>query len=270
MFGTIMADRKTLDKAARERYGMSYCGLCHQLGVQFGSTGSASLTYDMTFLSILLGAVYDLPENHGAQRCAPQPIVKHNYATTAATTYAADMNLFLAYYQSLDDWNDDRNRMARQRCKQMEPYLQPIRLRWPRQCAAIEDGLEALGLMERENELNPDLPTNCFGEILGQVFVWKTDEEAATLYRVGAALGRFVYLLDAVNDLRADLKKQRYNPLVAQTNTDYTPLLTLMMAECTEAFEKLPLHRDQDILQNVLYSGVWQQYRKREQKERDA
>jgi hypothetical protein len=80
---------------------------------------------------------------------------------------------------------------------------------------------------------------------------------------MGAALGRFIYLLDASNDLRADIKKQRYNPLVAQTQRDFTPLLTMMMAECTAAFDKLPITRDSGVLRNVLYSGVWQSYRHR-------
>jgi hypothetical protein len=179
------------------------------------------------------------------------------------------MNLILAYYQNLDDWNDDHNKMALQKSKMMEQYLSGIRQRQPRKCGTIETTLKMLGEMERENELNPDLPANCFGNLLGEIFVWQEDKNAETLYIMGAALGRFIYLLDAVNDLRADLKKQRYNPLVAQMNTDFTPVLTMMMAECTAAFEKMPLARDQTILQNVLYSGVWQLYRKRSGKEAD-
>jgi hypothetical protein len=80
---------------------------------------------------------------------------------------------------------------------------------------------------------------------------------------MGAALGRFIYLLDACNDLHADIKKQRYNPLVAEMNRDRTPLLTMMMAECTAAFDRLPVNRYSGILRNILYSGVWQSYRKK-------
>ena len=73
-----------------------------------------------------------------------------------------------------------------------------------------------------------------------------------------------------MNDLKADIKKQRYNPLVAQIETDFTPMLTIMMAECTAEFEKLPIKRDRHILQNILYSGVWQKYRVRKRKGVDA
>ena len=263
MFGTIMPDYRTMSKEQRARYGACYCGLCQQLDAQFGSVGYASLTYDMTFLSILHGALYNLPETEDLRRCVPHPVKAHPAAHTLATAYAADMNLFFAYYQCLDDWQDDRNQVAREKSRLMEKYLPEIRRRWPRQCAAIEDGLAQLGEMEKANELNPDLPANCFGRILGEAFCWQQDVHAPALRAMGAALGRYVYLLDAVNDLRADLKKQRYNPLVAQMNTDFTPILTMMMAECTEVFDKLPLHRDEDILQNVLYAGVWQRYRRR-------
>ena len=105
---------------------------------------------------------------------------------------------------------------------------------------------------------------------MGALFVWRQDAYADTLWRMGASLGRFIYLLDAANDLKTDIKKQRYNPLVAQTEMDFTSMLTLMMAECTAEFEKLPLKRDRHILQNHLYSGVWQKYRVRNKKGADA
>ena len=262
MFGTIMPKRKDMGGHDRERYAKCYCGLCHQLDIKFSRVGTATLTYDMTFLSMLLGSIYNLPETDGSDCCIRHPIKPHPYAITDATNYAADLNLILAYYQCIDDWKDDGNRKAHQRSQQMEHYISGIRERWPKQCDAIDSGIRRIGEMERVNELNPDLPANCCGEILGELFVWKNDEHTKALYSTGAALGRFIYLFDAVNDLRADLKKQRYNPLIAQMETDFTPILTMMMGECTSYFESLSLHRDQNILHNILFVGVWQRYRK--------
>ena len=167
----------------------------------------------------------------------------------------------------MDDWNDDKNMVALQKSKLIEPHLQGILERWPRQCKGIKEELELLGEMEQSNELNPDIPANCFGRLLGNVFVWQEDLHAGALYGMGASLGRFVYLLDAANDLRADLKKQRYNPLVSQASTDFTPALSMMMGECTAIYEKMTPARDHDILQNVLYAGVWQRYRNPRKKE---
>lgn len=270
MFGYIAANLEALPKEEKSRYRQYYCGLCHQLEARYGSVGRASLTYDMTFLTILLSALYELEETPGSQRCVPHPLKRHPYVVTQATTYAADMNIILSYYQRLDDWNDDHNPAARKKSLLMEKYLAPIKESHPRQCMAIAGSLQRLGEMEKAGEINPDLPANCFGELMGALLVWRQDEYAGTLWRLGASLGRFVYLLDAVNDLKADIKKLRYNPLVTQLETDFTPMLIMIMAECTAEFEKLPITRDRHILQNHLYSGVWQKYRMRKREGADA
>ncbi|HWQ80366.1 MAG TPA: DUF5685 family protein [Anaerovoracaceae bacterium] len=270
MFGYIAANPEALSKEEKDRYGKYYCGLCHQLEARYGSIGRASLTYDMTFLNMLLSSLYEFEEVQGSRHCVRHPLKERPYLLTAATAYAADMNILLTYYQCLDDWNDDRNPLARKQSRILEKYLARIQDFYPTQCMAIEGSLQRLGEMERANELNPDLPANCFGELMAALLAWCEDEYAGTLQRMGAALGRFIYLLDAVNDLKADIRKQRYNPLAAQIGTDFTAMLTMIMAECTAEFEKLPLRRDRHILQNHLYSGIWQKYRVRQKKGTDA
>ena len=270
MFGYIAADQKNLSKEDKARYMQYYCGLCHQLDAQYGGIGYATLTYDMTFLTILLSALYELEETQGIRHCVPHPIKRHPYVVTPATAYAADMNIVLAYYKCLDDWNDGHSPVAREKSRKLEKYLPRIREANPDQCRAITENMRRLSEMEKSNELNPDLPANCFGELIGALFVWRRDTYTDTLWRMGAALGRFIYLLDAVNDLKADVRKLRYNPLVAQQETDFTPILTLVMAECTAEFEKLPIGRDSHILKNHLYSGVWLRYRMRKKKRTDV
>lgn len=270
MFGYIAVNPEALSKEERIRYREYYCGLCRRLDTQYGSVGRVSLTYDMTFLAMLLSSLYELEETGDSYHCVLHPVKSCPYVTTQAIAYAADMNIILAYYQCLDDWNDDHNLTAREKSRRLEKYLPRIKEINPRQCAMIADSLRRLGEMEKANELNPDLPANCFGELMGALFAWRQDGYADTLWHMGASLGRFIYLLDAVNDLKADIRRQRYNPLVAQLETDFTPMLTMIMAECTVEFEKLPVKRDKYILQNHLYAGVWQKYRVRNKKEADA
>lgn len=261
MFGYIIPNRTALTKEEKFRYNAIYCGLCKKLGEKYGSIGRASLTYDMTFLAMLLSALYEMDEEAGEEKCPMHPLKAHAYTCSAATEYAADMNIILSYYQAMDDWNDDRNHAAHEKAKLLEKHLDSVKQSWPQTCAVMEDTLSRLGQMERVNELNPDLPTNCFGELMGELFIYRDDDSSEILRRMGAALGRYVYLLDACNDLKADIKKQRYNPLVAQMDTDFAPVLTMMMGECTDEFEKLPIQRDLNILRNVLYSGVWTRYK---------
>ncbi|GHT96890.1 hypothetical protein FACS1894141_7420 [Spirochaetia bacterium] len=266
MFGYVRANRKALSPEERKRYDGAYCGLCRELGVKAGAIGRSCLSYDMTFLSMFLSSLYELDEQQEHCLCAARPLIPHTCIINEAQSYAADMNIVLAYYQALDDWHDDKKKSAKHKSEVLVQYLPAIRKQWPRQCGVIEEKLKELGGMESANELNPDLPINCFGELLGEIFVWKEDGPGMQNYSVplkamGAALGWFIYLLDACNDLKADIKKQRYNPLVAQMQQDFTPLLMMMMAECTAAFDTLPVKRDSGIVRNVLYSGVWQNYR---------
>jgi hypothetical protein len=263
MFGYITVNDKALPEAERARYRAHYCALCRALGARYGSAGRAHLSSDMTFLAMLLSSVYDLRETEGSLRCAVNPLRRRSFVETEATLYAADMNAILAYYQCLDDWNDDHNPVALLKSRALAKFLPGIREAHPRQAAGIEGALERLGAMEKSGEVNPDLPANCFGALMGGLFAWREDELAPKLYRLGAALGRFVYLMDAVNDLKADIKRQRYNPLVAMLEADYTPMLTMILSECMAAFEDLPIRRDRNILENHLYAGVWQKYRAR-------
>lgn len=256
MFGTIVIDPRGMQKEERRRYCSLYCGLCSALGERFGSEGRRTLSYDMTFVGALLAALYELPEQTCPGRCPAHPLRRVTCATNEATAYAADMNLYLYYYKQLDDWQDEKSRKALRRAERLAPWLEEIRGRWPRQCEAVDGGLARLSEMEKRDERNPDLPASCFGELMGELLVWREDCRAPTLRRMGMALGRFIYLLDAANDLKGDLRHLRYNPLVAQ-GSDILPALTLEMSECTDAFEALGLTRDLHLLRNVLYAGVW-------------
>ncbi|MDF2922315.1 MAG: hypothetical protein K0R57_1229 [Paenibacillaceae bacterium] len=265
MFGYITTNPAQLTDEDKTRYQAAYCGLCKVLDERHGKRGRATLTYDMTFLGMLLSSLYTPEETCGMERCLLHPLRQHPYVTTSITGYAADMNVVLAYYQALDDWQDDRSLTAGAKLKLLAHSREEVQARWPRQCSVIEQSLKRLGQMEQADELNPDLPANCFGGLLGELFVLREDEWAPALYRMGAALGRFVYMMDACMDLPSDLRRGRYNPLVAQSNTDFTPMLTMLIGECTGEFAALPLQRDTAILRNILYSGVWVKYRPRKE-----
>ena len=133
---------------------------------------------------------------------------------------------------------------------------------YPRQCAAIAECIQALSRLEQENCPSPDETANCFGRLMAELFVVREDFWSPTLRELGFHLGRFIYLLDAAVDFEKDKKQGKYNPYLAMgmENADWArweDYLVLTMAKCTESYERLPLVQDKDILDNVLYSGVW-------------
>ena len=107
MFGYVIANLEGLTQAQKDRYKGCYCGLCRVLKQQHGFSGRMTLTYDMTFLVLLLSALYEADEERGMEICPAHPLRKHFYWQTRYTAYAADMNVVLAYNNCRDDWQDD-------------------------------------------------------------------------------------------------------------------------------------------------------------------
>jgi hypothetical protein len=219
----------------------------------------------MTFLALLLMSLYEPEETGGSHACVLHPL--RAWTDNEYVRYAADMNILLAYYKCRDDQQDEGSLSAKWMAGFFEKALPDIEQRYPRQCEAARNGITRLNQLEKEGCDNPDTVAGCFGQLMGQLFVYREDLWAQTLYHMGFCLGRFIYLADAAVDYRKDKKKHRYNPFLAKgMEEDYQAweeYLVLAMGRCTECFERLPLVQDKKLLDNILYSGVWVQYRQR-------
>lgn len=271
MFGYVTASLKELDKDAEKRYGAVYCGICRRIRIQSGNVARMGLSYDMAFLALLLMSLYEPEETGGDKSCALHPVRRRPWVDNAFIRYAADMNVALGYYNFLDDWEDDGKYTAKLLAGQFGKHLPEIAQRYPRQCRAIEDCIRQLSRLEKDGCGNPDEPASCFGILMGELLTYEEDLWAPTLRQMGFYLGRFIYLLDAALDYEKDEKKAKYNPYLAMgTGKDWPrweEYLLLTMGRCTDFFEKLPLVQDKPLLDNILYSGVWTNVRRKGQKE---
>ena len=268
MFGYVMANLKELDKSRRNRYSAVYCGICRGIRGQCSQLCRLGLSYDMAFLSMLLMSLYEPEEAGGKHACVLHPA--RPWTDNEYIRYGADMNVALAYYNLLDDYEDEGKLSAKLLCGVFGKELDRIQKTYPRQCEAIAEGIRALNQLEKENCANPDLPAGCFGKLMGELLVYREDLWAPTLRKMGDALGRFIYLADAAVDYRRDLKKKQYNPYLAMGMAEnweaWDQYLVLALHRCTDAYERLPLVQDKDILDNILYSGIWTQYRAKQRK----
>ena len=271
MFGFVTANASELNKEQKARYGSVYCGICRRIRSQHTGTARLTLSYDMAFLALLHMSLYEPEESAGKRACGLHPIKPRPWVDNDAVRYAADMNVALAYYQCLDDWNDEKKQSARFMANHLHKRMPELEERYPRQCAAIRDCISRLTELEKAACANPDLPANCFGQLMAELLVWKDDLWAPYLRQMGMALGRFIYLADAVVDFSKDQKKGRYNPLRQEDGDAWDDYLVLAMGRCTESYEKLPLVQDKALLDNILYSGVWMNFRtKKQQEEHDV
>ena len=261
MFGYVTANWKELTKEQQTRYGAVYCGICRCIREQSSYLSRLGLSYDMAFLALLLMSLYEPEEVSGDNACILHPIKKRPWVENEFVRYGADMNVALAYYNFVDDWQDDKKVSAKAMMDILSKQLPRIESEYPRQCAAIRDCIARLNRLEKEGCANPDEPASVFGELMGQILTYREDLWAPHLRQMGMALGRFIYLLDAAVDYDKDKRKKKYNPYLAMgTGKDWSrweEYLILTMGRCTASYEMLPLVQDKDILDNILYSGVW-------------
>ena len=271
MFGYVAASFKELSKEQKERYNAVYCGICRRIRVQSSQIARVGLSYDMAFLALLLMSLYEPEEEAGDRACLLHPVKPKPWVDSKFIHYAADMNVALAYYNFLDDWQDDGKRFAKWMADAFGKHYQAIEEKYPRQCGAIQSCIRRLSELEKEGCANPDEPAACFGALMAELLVYEEDLWAPTLRQMGHALGRFIYLLDAAVDYDKDKRKGKYNPYLAMGMEKDWPrweeYLVLTMGRCTANFEMLPLVQDKALLDNILYSGVWVNYRGKRKEE---
>lgn len=261
MFGYVTAAPGLLSDSDKIRYRGWYCGLCKSLGSCTGQKCRFLLTYDMAFLAMLLSSVYGMEEFAAESGCVLHPFKKHTEIRSAASDYAAYMNVVLAYYKLTDDWQDDKKLVSLSASSLFRGKCKKISESYPRQCKAIVSCLSELSELERGGEFNPDLPANCFGRLMGELFVIDdSDKLADSLRSFGRTLGRFIYIMDAAVDLRSDLKKERYNPLMTVSSEEIDEMLKIMGGDFMRTFKRLPIVTDREVMENILCVGIWIKY----------
>ncbi len=279
MFGYVMVNKPELKIKDFDRYRSYYCGLCEALKRRHGLIGRAMLNYDMTFLVMVLSDLYDVEDEETCCRCIMHPVHKHCQRYNEISDYCADMCVLLSYHKCVDDWNDEKkvnrwilSKLLKRRCKKIEEE-------YPEKADFIQKRLNMLSIVENAKTTPIDKVAKLFGEIMAEVFVYQDDFWKEDLYKLGFFLGKYIYLLDAYEDLEKDMKTGDYNPFKEiSTHENYEEqvlqLMMLMVGECTDAFERLPLVENVEILRNILYSGVWVRYghvkSRRLEKERKA
>lgn len=265
MFGYIIVNKPEMKFKEFDVYQSYYCGLCKTLKDQFGRRGQLTLSYDMTFVVLLLTSLYEPETEISCNACMAHPFRKHLTRINQFTRYGADMNLLLSYYKCLDDWEDERKIEKKVMASSMKGICRRIAEAYPKKASLFRKNLEQIRRCERENSRNLDEAPGYFGRIMEEVFAWREDEWEADLRRMGFFMGKFIYLMDGYEDVEKDQKTGNYNLFLDDFWSEgfeqkTERILNMMMAECSRAFERLPIIENIEILRNILYSGVWCRY----------
>ena len=265
MYGYVVVNKPELKIKEYDIYRSFYCGLCDELKERYGMNGQLSISYDMTFLLLLLTGLYEPPTRCYQTRCIAHPIHKHPVRRNSISGYVADMNVLMTYYKCMDDWNDEKKVTRKALADSLSGKVRRIELKYSDKAAIIKSAINKISELEKAKESNVDIPAKQFGIIMSQILLMKEDEWKDTLIQIGDSLGRYIYILDAYEDLEKDNKKGSFNGLRAYSERpDYDifveNVLKSLMAQCALAFERLPIIENADILRNIIYSGVWTRF----------
>lgn len=265
MFGYITVNKPELKMREFDEYMAYYCGLCGMLKKKYGLKGQLSLSYDLTFLALLLTGLYEVETKDVPCKCVFHPLEKRHRKENELLEYTADMNILLTYYKCKDDWKDDKKADRALYARSLDKAYKELRLKYQKKVKTIEVLFHNLSQAEESGLDDIDFLSGCFGRILAEVFAYREDEWEETLKKTGFMLGRFVYIMDAYEDLPRDKKRGCFNPFKEKAGNPgfdqwVGDILTLAASACASEFEKLPIIENVEILRNILYSGIWTRY----------
>ena len=213
MFGYISPDRPYLFIKDETLYKALYCGVCKSIGAECGQMARSALTYDMAFMSALLHNIRGDDVKIVRRRCAVHPIRRRPMTETDdVTRLLACVNTVLAYYKLTDDKADGDKRGAL-RFLYNKGYKRALK-KYPNVVDIVSEQMRAQAELEKQSCTSIDMacePTaqkmrQLSAEVLGE----HSNEHTEGL---SYAIGKWVYLIDALDDYDKDVKKGRYNVL---------------------------------------------------------
>lgn len=275
MFGYVKTDLPNMYVKDTVLYKASYCGLCKSIGCVCGQRGRFALNYDLTFLSILAHNILDVDMVVEKKRCIAHWITKRPVAKVDdLTKKIASLNLILVYYKVRDDIIDEKKGIASKvffnkafkKARKAEPIFDKI----------VNKYYGELLEYEKANVNSIDMVSDPFGcmmqEIFKHVLQDKSDENTSTL---AYSLGKWIYLIDALDDFDKDLKKKSFNvfinaypnaknkcQLLQENGVEITQIFGSMLNDIRQACEKIQYNFNHDLIDNILKKGLFEQTKK--------
>lgn len=263
MFGYVNTYKDLLRVCDYNTFRGYYCGLCKQLGKSFNQLTRFGLSYDMTFLAILISSLEDEKPHIKMQNCIAHPISKRPVIKgDKGIEYSGDMSVILTYMKLKDDWYDQHSLKS----IGLVAYYLPMKKtakKHPLQYKCIKENLDNLSTLEKEKCKNIDQVAHCFGKLLEGIFDAKGQNKALAF--LGYHIGRYIYILDAYKDIEDDIKHKNYNPFIEMYGTNFNKeelkeniknSLIFTLSEISNAFNLLDIKKNRELLENIIYLGL--------------
>ena len=286
MFGYVTPFKMEMKIKDYEKFKAYYCGLCNSIKSNYGNLPRLTLNYDMTFLAVLLDSLSEDKYNFTEFKCLMHPLKKRLMLNNnAALDYAAFCNTTLAYYKLMDDVQDNKSSKSKVFSMFLKNYLKKSKvedkvvMEYTKEKLLLLNTLEAnyndINLDEKlsiDEQLSIDELSHVFADLTGFIvsFYYKEATFKESLYWLGYNLGKWIYIIDAYDDLEKDIKDNSFNAINSLLNTEnldfknfsvlIKPRIDFILITCAEQCLKylttLPLIKNEDILYNILELGL--------------
>jgi len=263
VFGYVKPFIPRLMVCEYDNYRAVYCGVCKAMGRMGSPFARLTLSYDFVAVALMKNAALGKPLRTVPFRCKLNPFKKRSLAVnTEAQDYAARAALIMMYFKAVDDRQDKRGffrlltglllptlRRNARKAAQAEPELY----------AVVEQYMSAQQTVEQRADVTVDMAADPSAAALGGIFASMDADAGQLLYDFGYMLGRWVYLIDAADDLYADRRSGGFNPLKQFDRQKAEAVLNLTVTEVSERFDRLPARLRHPILENIVSMGLPQQ-----------
>lgn len=256
-----------------ELYNAYYCGVCKSIGRRYGQAERFVLSYDAAFLALLLAGLSDDEDSFDRQHCMVHPVRRKTVVSNEDIDYAADVMLILAWHKIRDDVHDEGKLYSKALLKLTEGRYRKLKGIYPELCGKVEDGLDELTELEKRRCESLDEVSDSFACIMEAVIAsaGKCGQERA-LSEIGYHLGKWIYIIDAFDDLEDNIKNGVYNPLVYRYSfrgddenaaefadrirEDVRRDLLMHLSQMGLCADLLDLKKNREVIDNVIYMGL--------------
>ncbi len=273
MFGYVLVDRPSLRIREYDYYKAAYCGLCHAMGKCTGCISRLTLSYDMTFFALLREMLADSKAEIVKKRCVRHPVKSvDTLKIDAELEYSAYVGGILTCGKIADNINDEKNIK-----KLLAGFLSVFfsgmekksKRKLPELDSDIKEMLSALSTLEGDRVASIDAPADIFGKIMARALSHGFEEEKKIIAEsIGKRIGRWIYIVDALDDYSDDRKSGSYNPFVILydgkdfTDDDLVSISMMLEAELALALSAIDLLDNDcdktrsEIIKNILCLGM--------------
>ena len=260
MLGYVIINKNELSPRDFDIYRGYYCGVCKSIGRRHGQIPRLALSYDSVFLAMVMASLRDEVDEIKQEHCIIHPIKKNPVIRTSnAVDYAADILLILAYHNFLDDKKDEHKVRGTVGSTLLKNAYKKLEKEYPKLCREIESQISDVSLLESSKCESLDMVAEAFGKVLEAAFKNFSDtNQERVLGNLGFNLGRWIYVMDALDDLEDDRKSGSYNPLIYRKKgkEGLEDLLYNYLGQVSNAIDLLEIKKNQGIIDNVIWNGL--------------